>query len=46
MELLFLISELEGKKTKKLEESFEPSDFKDYCKVWYGLFKQAVLGLN
>ena len=42
MELVFLLSELEGRRVKRLENEIDADDFEHYCKEYFGLFKETV----
>lgn len=43
MEVVFLVSELKGRRVKKMELSMEVEDFEMYFKQYYSLFKETVL---
>ena len=44
MEIAFLISEIGGRKVKKLaEEEIDSEEFEMYCKENYGKFKETIL---
>lgn len=43
MEIVFMVSELKGRKVKKMDQSIEVEDFEMYFKQYYSLFKETVL---
>ena len=42
MELVFLLSELEGRRIKKFEEEIETDYFEHYVKQHFGAFQESV----
>lgn len=46
MELVFLLSELKGRKVKQIEMLINPEDFQEYFRLCESLFLETILYLS